>query len=231
MTTATGKVVLISGASGGLGETVTRAFLDGGYRVAGTSRSWKKDREPEGEFLAVEADLTTAEGCRGAVRSTLERWGRLYAAVHLMGGFASEGGLETTGEATWDRMMALNAKSGFLFFQAAIEPLRAAGEGRLLAVGSRAGAAPSAGVSAYAASKAALHALVLSLAEELKGSGITSNAVLPSTIDTAANRRAMPGADFGRWVPAASIANLLVYLASPDASQIQGALIPVYGGS
>lgn len=223
--------MLISGASGGLGESVSRAFLDSGYRVAGTSRSWKKDRLPAGEFLAIDADLTTSAGCEKALQAVLSRWNRLDAAVHLMGGFASDGRLEATEEATWDRMMALNAKSGFLFFKAALRPMREAGKGRLLAVGSRAGAAPAAGLSVYAASKSALHALVLGLAEELKGSGITANAILPGTIDTAANRAAMPNADFTSWVPADSLAGLLVYLASPGAAHINGALIPVYGQS
>lgn len=226
-----GKVVLISGASGGLGETVTRKFLGEGFRVAGTSRKWDSERIPPGEFLPVEADLTTAAGCEMAVGAVIGRWGRLDAAVHLMGGFAMDGRLGETKEQTWDRMMALNAKSGFLFFRAALEPMLSAGAGRLVAVGSRSGVSPGAGLSAYAASKAALHALILSLAEEVKDRGVTANAILPGVIDTPANRAAMPRADFSRWAPPEALASILLYLVSEDAAHVNGALIPIYGRS
>jgi len=227
----TGRVALISGASGGLGETVVRTFLEAGYRVAGTARAWKKDRIPEGEFLPLEADLTTAAGCGAAVAAARERWGGLDAAVHLMGGFAADGSIALTSEETWDRMMALNAKGAFLFFRAVLKPMLEAGSGRIVAVGSRAGVAPGAGLSAYSASKAALHALVLAAAEEVKDSGVTVNAVLPGTIDTPANRAAMPRADFGTWVPPAALAAMIVHLASEESAHINGALIPIYGRS
>jgi len=227
----TGRTVLITGASGGLGESVTRAFLDAGCRVAGAARSWKKDRTPSGDFLALEADLTTAAGCESIVQSTLDKWRRIDAAVHLMGGFAADGPLQATSEETWDRMMNMNAKGGFLLFRAALPSMLAAGSGRLIAVGARAGVVPAAGLSAYSASKAALHALILSLSAELKQSGVTANAILPGIIDTAANRAAMPAADFSQWVPAQSLASMLVYLASPEAAHVNGALIPIYGQS
>ncbi len=231
MAILTGKTVLITGASGGLGESVTHAFLEAGCRVAGVARSWKKDRPPQREFLPLEADLTTSAGCDSLVKSALDAWSRLDVAVHLMGGFAADGPLQSTSEETWDRMMNINAKSGFLFFRAALPPMLATGAGRLIAVGSRAGVAPPAGLSAYSASKAALHALILSLGAELKHTAITANAILPSTIDTPANRAAMPAADFSQWVPPVSLASLLVYLASPETAHINGALIPVYGQS
>jgi NAD(P)-dependent dehydrogenase (short-subunit alcohol dehydrogenase family) len=214
-----------------LGETVVRAFLDAGYKVAGAARAWKKDRVPEGEFLPLEADLTTAAGCDAVVTAVLEQWGRLDAAVHLMGGFAADGPIPATSEETWDRMMALNAKGAFLTFRAVLKPMMEAKSGRVVAVGSRAGVAPGAGLSAYSASKAALHALVLAAAEEARDSGVTVNAVLPGTIDTHANRTAMPRADFGKWVPPAALAAMIVHLASEDAAHVNGALIPVYGRS
>ncbi len=226
-----GKTVLISGASGGLGEAVTRAFLAAGCRVAGAARSWKPDRVLAGDFLPLAADLTATEGCESVVGAVLERWKRLDAAIHLMGGFAAGGPLQTTSEAVWDRMMSLNAKAAFLFFKAALPTMLEAGNGRLIAIGARAGAQPPAGLAAYAASKAALHAIVEALAAELISSGVTANAVLPSTIDTPANRAAMPDADHARWVPAESLASLLLYLASPAAAHVNGALIPVYGRS
>ncbi len=231
MTASTGRVALISGASGGLGEPVVRAFLDAGYRVAGAARAWKKERIAEGEFLPLEADLTTAAGCEATVNSVRERWGRLDAAVHLLGGFAAEGPIQATSEETWDRMMALNAKGAFLFLRSVLKPMLEAGAGRVVAVGSRAGVTPGAGASAYSASKAALHALVLAAAEEVRDSGVTVNAILPGTIDTPANRIAMPRADFGKWVPPAALAATIVHLASEESAHINGALIPIYGKS
>ena len=127
--------------------------------------------------------------------------------------------------------MEMNARSAFLLFRAALPWMLKAGSGRLLAVGSRAGVEGAPGAAAYAVSKAALHALVLNLAAELRQKRITVNAVLPGTIDTAANRAAMPNADFGKWVAPEKIAEALVWLASDQAAETSGALIPIYGRS
>jgi NAD(P)-dependent dehydrogenase (short-subunit alcohol dehydrogenase family) len=226
-----GKVILVSGASGGLGESVTQAFLDAGGLVAGVSRQWPPEASNTPGFLPVSADLTQEPGCSAAVRATLEQWSRLDAAVHLMGGFAGGNPAEATPVEEWDRMMSLNLRSAFLFFRAALPPMLKAGRGRLLAVGSRPGLDPVAGLSAYAASKAGLHALIRTLAAENRDRGITANAVLPSVIDTPANRSAMPKADTSKWVPPESIAALLVFLAGDAAQDISGALVPIYGRS
>ncbi|MGO9239886.1 MAG: SDR family oxidoreductase [Bryobacteraceae bacterium] len=225
-----GKKVLITGATGGLGQTVVRAFVREGAVVAGVARRWLQDETPAG-VLTIQADLTSPEGAETAVRALVERHGRIDAAVHLMGGFAMDGPVEATKLETWDRMMELNARSAFLVFRTALPWMLKTGTGRLLAVGSRAGAEGAPGAAAYAVSKAALHALVLNLAAELRQKGITVNAVLPGTIDTAANRAAMPKADFGKWVAPEKIAETLVWLASDQAADTSGALIPVYGRS
>jgi NAD(P)-dependent dehydrogenase (short-subunit alcohol dehydrogenase family) len=128
-------------------------------------------------------------------------------------------------------MFEVNVRSAFLVFRAALPAMRARGSGRLLAVGSRSGAQPSPGAIAYAVSKAALHALVTNLAAELHDTAITVNAVLPGTIDTAANRAAMPRADQSKWVTPESIAATLVWLVSDAAADVSGALIPCYGQS
>jgi NAD(P)-dependent dehydrogenase (short-subunit alcohol dehydrogenase family) len=125
--------------------------------------------------------------------------------------------------------MNLNARGAFLFFRAALRPMREANQGRLIAVGSRSGIQPSPGMGAYAASKAALHMLVQTSAAELKQTGVTVNAVLPSTIDTPANRAAMPGADASKWVRPESLGELISWLASDAAADLNGALIPAYG--
>ncbi len=165
----------------------------------------------------------------GAVESTLAWGGRIDAAIHVMGGFASDGPVERTALATWDHMMSINARSAFLLFRAVLPAMQKAGRGRLIAIGSRSGEQPAAGQSAYAASKAALHMLVRVMAAELGHTSITANAILPSTIDTAANRAAMPNADANRWVAPAAIGELACWLCSSAAADINGALIPVYG--
>ena len=221
------KAVLVTGASGGLGESVTGAFLAAGANVAGVARQWRKPVENE-HFLGIEAELTSSDGCRRAVERTASEFGKLDAVVHLMGGFAAEGDVQDTRVETLDTMLNLNLRPAFMIFQEAI-PRLTPGAGRLLAVGSRAGLEPVAGLSAYAVSKAGLHALVLTLALEGLKHGYTANAVLPSTIDTPANRKAMPGADFSKWVSPESIAAQLVFLASETGRDINGALIPMYG--
>jgi NAD(P)-dependent dehydrogenase (short-subunit alcohol dehydrogenase family) len=236
MSSLTGKCVLITGATGGLGKAVVHAFLEQGAFVAGTARRWVGEDAVDG-LLQVQADLTTPEGAENAVRAVIEARGRLDAVVHLVGGFAMDGPLASTKVETWDRMLGINARSAFLVFRAALaasQPASTAPPGglrRLIAVGSRAGAQVSPGVVAYAVSKAALHALVVNLAAEVADRGITVNAVLPGVIDTAANRVAMPGADFSKWVAPESIAETLMWLASDAAGDTSGALIPVYGRS
>lgn len=230
MSSLTGRCVLITGATGGLGKAVVRAFLQEGALVAGTARRWSGEDAVDG-LLQVQADLTTPEGAEAAVRAVIEARRRLDAVVHLVGGFAMDGPLESTKVETWDRMMGINARSAFLVFRAALAASQSGALRRLIAVGSRAGEQASPGAIAYAVSKAALHALVVNLAAEVADRGITVNAVLPGVIDTAANRTAMPGADFSKWVTPESIAETLVWLASDAASDTSGALIPVYGRS
>ena len=228
----TGSNILITGATGGLGEAVVGVFVREGAFVAGAARRWASDDSVEG-LLKVRADLTTPEGAESAVRAVLDARGSLNAVVHLMGGFEMDGPLASTRTETWDRMMDMNARSAFLVFRSALAAHAAAPAGlrRLIAVGSRAGVQASPGAVAYAVSKAALHALVVNLAAEVVDRGITVNAVLPGTIDTEANRAAMPAADFSKWVRPESIAETLVWLASDGAPDTSGALIPVYGRS
>ncbi len=219
-----GQVIFITGASGGLGEGVTQAFLNSGATVVGVARSWK-GRSPGVRFVGLEADLLRPEECRRAVQEA----GRLDAVVHLMGGFAGGQPVQETDEATWDRMLSMNLTSAFYVMRAALPALVAQGHGRIIAVSARASLEPGANLSAYNASKAGLNALVRTVAAEVRGTGVTANAVLPSIIDTSINRAAMPGADFSKWVTPASIASLLLWLVSDAAADVNGALIPIYG--
>lgn len=228
MPTSTGRVVLVTGASGGLGQSVTGTFLKAGSTVAGVARSWA-GKSFDGTFVPIEADLSTAQGAAGAVERAITAAGAVHAVVHLMGGFAGGQPVHQTDDETWDRMLSLNLSSAFRVFRAALPHLLSTGGGRIVAVGSRAGVEPSANLSAYNVSKAGLHALVKTLAAETRDSGITVNAVLPSIIDTRVNRAVMPSADFSRWVTPQSIAELLLWLTSDAAANVSGALIPVYG--
>jgi NAD(P)-dependent dehydrogenase (short-subunit alcohol dehydrogenase family) len=224
-----GKVVVVTGASGGLGPAVVDRLIEDGARVCGVSRSWKGMKDER--FVLLEADLTKSGGAAAVVSDTLERAGRIDALVHLMGGFAGGDVLEKTDDQTLERMLDLNLRSAFFMMRDVIPHLRAQKRGRIVAVGSRTGVDPSAGLSAYGASKAALVSLVRSVALELAGSGVTANVVLPSMIDTAQNRAADPGADHSGWVSPASIAELIAYLLSDAAADVNGAAIPIYGGA
>jgi len=216
--------VLITGASGGLGTAVARAFLEDGATVIGVARSWS---EPP-PFLTVSADVSTGEGAEAMVKQALAR-GPLDALVHLVGGFAGGSPLAETTDRTWDGMMSLNLRAAFCAMRAALKPMLAAGRGRIVAVGSRAAVEPSPNHAAYAVSKAALVALVRNAAAEGGKRGVTANIVLPSTIDTPQNRAAMPHADSSQWVAPESIAKVIVWLVSEAAADINGAVIPVYG--
>lgn len=225
-----GKRILVTGAAGGLGKVTVRALLREGAIVTGATRLWKKeDQEPGLE--TIEADLSSPEGAAAVVKSVVRQHGGLDIVMHVVGSFSMEGSVASTRVETWDRMMDLNARSAFLLFRAALPVMLDARRGRLLAVGSRAGLEASPGMTAYAVSKAALHALVVNLAAEIRDTGITVNAVVPGIIDTPANRAAMPGEDFSRWVLPEAIAGTLVWLASDASSETSGALIPIYGRS
>ena len=224
-----GKVTVITGAKGGLGSSVTEAFLAAGARVIGVSRSIRQSDFAHPEFLAMPAELSTGDAARQLAADVIARFGRIDALVHVMGGFAGGQSIADTDDATFEQMLDLNYRAAFYVARAAIPQMREQGSGRILAVASRQGVEPSAMVGAYSASKAALVALIRVIALENKDRGISANTVLPGTMDTPGNRAAMPGADASKWVRPEQVAALLVHLASDAAAQITGAAIPVYG--
>lgn len=216
--------VLITGASGGLGTAVCQEFLASGATVIGVDRGSKATAP----FAMISADVSTAEGCESMVKQALEH-GPLDALVHLVGGFAGGSGVAETSDETWDKMMNINLRAAFCCIRAALKPMQAAGRGRIVAVGTRMAVEPAPNFAAYAVSKAALVALIKNVAAEGQKYGVTANAILPSTIDTPANRAAMPKVDPSRWVKPESIAKLLVFLVSDAAADTSGAVIPIYG--
>jgi NAD(P)-dependent dehydrogenase (short-subunit alcohol dehydrogenase family) len=216
--------VLVTGASGGLGPAVVEAFLAAGAEVAAAARSWHKD---DSRVIRVSADLTRESECERAVAEA----GEPDVLAHVMGGFAGGRDVAETDIATWDEMININLRSAFLMCRAALPAMLRRNHGRIIAIGARAGLEPARGLSAYGVSKAGLVHLIRTLAVELTGAGVTANVVLPGTIDTEANRRAMPKADHSKWVQPASIAKVVVWLASEDAREVNGAAVPVYGRS
>lgn len=229
MTDLAGKVALITGAKGGLGSFVTRAFLEAGASVAGVSRSISDSDFNHPQFAAIPAELSSRNAAEMALDRTVERFGRVDAAVHLVGGWAGGALLEHTEDATFERMLDVNLRSAFFVMRAAARRMRAQGWGRLLAIASKAAHEPQAKAGAYSVSKSGLVALVRAFASELQDSGVTANVLLPGTMDTPQNRAAMPAVDPSRWVQPQQVAAMLVFLASDAASAITGAAIPIFG--
>ena len=225
----TGKIALITGASGGLGTHVTKALLDAGFAVVGLSPNIKQSDFDHPNFTALPASLSSLDAAKKAVDTVIGRFGKIDILAHLVGGFAGGQSVADTDDATFQRMFDMNLNSAFRILRAVLPHMRRAGAGRIITVGSRAAENPGPKVGAYSASKAALVSLMKTVALENKDSGITANVILPGTIDTPANRKDMPGADVSQWVQPASIASLIVWLAGDAAHDVTGAVIPVYG--
>ena len=225
-----GRVVLITGAKGGLGNFVTPEFLNAGALVVGTSRSISQNDFAHANFHAEPAEIGDGAQARALVERVVSQWQRVDVLVHLVGGFAGGKTVDDTDDATLDRMLDMNLRSFFHIARAVLPVMRTQTSGSVLAIGSRTATEPAATLGAYTASKAALVALVRTIALENKQAGVAANVILPGTMDTPANRAAMPAADFSRWVNPQQVASMLVHLASDTARQVTGAVIPIYGG-
>jgi NAD(P)-dependent dehydrogenase (short-subunit alcohol dehydrogenase family) len=221
--------VVITGANGGLGTHVTKAFLETGASVVGISPSITPSDFSHSSFMALPGKLSSGEATRSLLERATQKMGRIDVLVHLVGGFAGGTGVEATDDATFERMVEVNFRSAFYVIRAALLQMRAQRAGSILAVSSRAALDPAPMAAAYGAAKAALVSLVRTVAKENADYGITANVIVPGTMDTPANRTAMSGADFSKWVPPSQVAALLVHLASPQATSVSGAAIPVYG--
>jgi NAD(P)-dependent dehydrogenase (short-subunit alcohol dehydrogenase family) len=219
-----GKVVVIAGGRGGLGQTVTPAFAKAGARVIVIDRHAAS--QPQADELGIDADVTDETSIARAVSQALDHAGRLDCLVNLVGGFAA-GRLAETSPATWNTMVSLNLTAAYLLSRAVIPHLSHQRSGCILHIAARAGQDPFPGAAAYIVAKSGLMTLIRVLALELAGSGVTVNAVLPTTIDAPANRTGMPDADQSKWVKPEAIAEVLLFLASNGARGINGALIPL----
>jgi len=225
------KVVLITGARGGLGTFVTNSFLEAGARVVGVSRSISGSDFPQERFSAIATELSNGESATRLIEAVADQWGRIDGLVHLIGGFAGGQSIADTDDATLERMLDLNLRSAFYIIRAVLPSMREQGAGRIIAIGSKAAVEPSPMAGVYAASKAGLVSLIRTVARENTDKHIAANVILPGTMDTPANRAADPGADFSKWVNPCQVARLAVHLMSNAASQISGAAIPVDGGA
>jgi NAD(P)-dependent dehydrogenase (short-subunit alcohol dehydrogenase family) len=223
------KVVLVTGANGGLGTRVTEAFLDAGAMVIGTSRKIQQSDFSNAHFTAIPAEISSLEGAKGLVDKVVARFGKLDVLAHTVGGFAGGQSIADTDDATFQRMLDLNLNSVFHILRATVPVLRQTGNGRIIAIGSRAAVDPGAGVGAYSASKAAMVSLIRTVALENKDAGLRANVILPGTMDTPANRKSIPNADFSTWVQPSGVASLITWLASDAGKDVNGTVIPVYG--
>jgi NAD(P)-dependent dehydrogenase (short-subunit alcohol dehydrogenase family) len=229
MNSLEGKIVLVTGAKGGLGTFVTESFLAAGAKVVGVSRSIQADDFTHPEFYAMPAELSSGGAARQLADDVTARFGRIDALVHVMGGFAGGKSVAATDDATFEKMLDLNYRAAFYISRAVLPQMRQQGSGRILAVASRQAVEPAAMIGAYSASKAALVSLIRTIALENKDRCISANTVLPGTMDTPGNRVGDPNADASQWVQPSQVAAILVHLASDAGAQITGAAIPVYG--
>ena len=222
-----GKVIVVTGALGALGRVVVDEALARGARIASVDHAPTQVPPTSDLFELGGVDLTDAAQAGKAIAAAAAHFGKIDALINIAGGFA----FETVADGdprTWQRMYALNVATALNASRAAIGYLSAHGAGRIVNVGAMGALQAGAGMGAYAASKAGVHRLTEALAAEWKGK-ITVNAVLPSIIDTPANRASMPKADFAKWVTAQELAEIILFLASDAASAVTGALIPVSG--
>jgi NAD(P)-dependent dehydrogenase (short-subunit alcohol dehydrogenase family) len=231
------RTVLVTGGTGALGTAVTKRLIGDGYRVAAT---WLVKEEAEAlrerigsteDLMLVETDVTDPASIAASIEDVEAELGPIDALVHLVGGWKGGEEVHELSLETWERMIELNLRSALLSSQAVLPPMRKRGWGRIVLVSSRTAHENRSGQSAYAIAKGGVAILAETIAEENLGSDITANVVAPSTLDTPANRAAMPKADFASWVPPDDVAAGISYLCSDSAGQLRGAWLPVYGSA
>jgi NAD(P)-dependent dehydrogenase (short-subunit alcohol dehydrogenase family) len=233
-----GKLALVSGGTGGLGRAVTLAFLTEGATVAVPyfdEKAFDHLKAAAGEDVTrlegLSVDVTDEAAVRTFADGVVAKHGRLDVLVNTVGGYAGGLKLWEMDAKVFDRMLQLNVRSGFALSRAVVPAMLKQGRGAIVNVAAKAAVDHAAGASAYASSKAAAVALMDSLAADLKGTGVRVNSILPSIIDTKANRAAMPDADFSKWPKPEEIARVILFLCSDDAMVVHGAALPVYGNS
>lgn len=229
--------VLVAGGTGGLGRAVSLAFLSQQAKVFVTYRSdaefadLKNDAGASAGLLeGYKADVTSEAAVQALVERLVSDHGGIDALVNTVGGYAAGWPLWETAPGVLEKMLTLNLRAGYELARAVVPVMLAQKSGAIVNVAARAAVDHAAGAFAYAASKAAAVAMMDSLAADLKGTGVRVNSVLPSIIDTEANRKAMPQADFAKWPKPEEIASVILFLCSSEGRVVDGAAVPVYGG-
>ncbi len=230
------RVVMVTGAAGNLGSAVAQAFQAAGAKLVLVDRAADRLQrlfpdlvDSPNYFLATSVDMTDADAVEAMVDEAIKRFGRVDVLANTVGGFRAGTPVHETSFETWDFLLNLNARTVFTASRAIIPHMLRQGSGRIVNVAARAALKGGARMAAYSVSKSGVMRLTESMAAELKKDGINVNCVLPGTIDTPQNRKAMPNANHSRWVKPADIADVILFLASDAASAVQGAAIPVYG--
>ena len=231
-----GRIAFIAGGTGGLGRAVSLAFLRESAQVTVTYRRQEEFaalmREADSlqnSLSGLQLDVTDEAATLRAVEEVIAKTGGIDILVNAIGGYAGGAPLWSTSPDVFERMLALNLRSGYALCRAVVPAMLSQGSGCIVNVASRAAFDHAAGGAAYAASKAAAVAMMDSLAADVRGKGVRVNSVIPSIIDTEANREAMPTADFAKWPKPDDIAKVILFLCSDDAKLIHGASVPVYG--
>lgn len=230
------QVVLITGAAGALGRVVAHQFAAQGARLALTdynadllAESCGDLQEKYGALLLGGVDVTAEQSVREMVDQVVTQWGRIDVLINIAGGWGGGKPVHETPIKEWDRLMNLNARSVFLVSGAVLPHMIRQNRGKIVSISARPALQGGANSAAYSAAKSAVIRLTESMAAEVKDYAINVNCVLPSIIDTPANREAMPNADFGKWVAPEALADVLLFLASDAARAVHGAAIPVFG--
>jgi NAD(P)-dependent dehydrogenase (short-subunit alcohol dehydrogenase family) len=238
------KVIIITGGTGALGRVLIKSFLNGHPRtIITTYRSEKEmqelkanlsnssDQSPKNsttlEFIKI--DVTKDDEIKKLISNIFEKYGQIHILVNVVGGYIGGKNITELDELDWDKMMDINLKTAFLISRHVIPIMITNRYGKLVHVSSRTGIRAEGNDSAYAASKSGLIRFVESVSQEVKNSNININCILPTIIDTEANRRAMPNADFTRWINPGDLSNVILFLCSDDSKIINGSAIPTYG--
>ncbi len=230
------KTVVITGGTGGLGTSLVRRLMVEDYRLAVTYLLPDEAREFEQEFevdedrlLLTRVDATNPEAVASLFKDVSEKWGAIHGVCSLVGGWAGGRDVEETDDVRFDRMLDINLRSAFYAVRAAVPYLREAGWGRVVLVGSRAAIDFPESQAAFNIAKAGVVALGRSVAQELDGTGVTANVLMPSVIDTPATRQSLPYADYVDWPTPDEIAAVAQFVLSDESGVMNGAVIPVYG--
>jgi NAD(P)-dependent dehydrogenase (short-subunit alcohol dehydrogenase family) len=234
------KTVLITGGTGALGRSITSAFIASNAKVISSyvvdteieqlkKEEKEKEKQSKSPVQLIKADVTKQEEVEKLVSSIISEHGQIHVLVNVVGGYLGGKTVSELDQKEWDLMMNMNLKSAFLISKHVIPQMASSKYGKIIHVSSRTGLKSDGYDSAYAASKSGLIRLVESMSEELKMSNINVNCIMPSVIDTEANRRAMPTADYSKWLKPSDLANVVLFLCSDDSKVITGAAIPTYG--